>query len=614
MNETNASQSRGLRVESLRAFVVALAVTALLATATAVQAAEPPASDARYLPELASLTGFPESELRNVVERYTNDHEALLRRFDAAGSPTRRVAMRAFYEEWHAGLQAMDFAALGVEGRIDLLLLENRVTYELARLRHEERIHAETAPLLPFAEAILDLHEARRRLESVDPQAAATTLHSLKEVIEETQRALERGLEPPGEEPAGEERIETTRILAHRAAGMTEDLRATLAGWFGFFDGYDPLFSWWTKNPYEAADAALGNYLDSMRQRIVGEEEGKAPPVVGDPAGRQALLEDLGLEMIPYTPEELIALGRQELAWCEAELAEAAREMGYDDWKAALEHVKTLHVAPGRQGELVRDLARETVRFLEERDLVSIPPLAQAIWRMEMLTPEQQKLNPFFSGGEVVGVAFPSDTMTHEQKRMSLRGNNVHFSRAVVHHELIPGHHLQFFMADRYNAHRWTFTTPFYMEGWALYWEMLLWDLGFPQSPENKIGMLFWRLHRAARILFSLGFHLGEMTPQEAIDFLVERAGHERENATAEVRRSFAGLFPPLYQLAYMVGGLQFRALREELVESGKMSDREFHDAILRGGTMPVEMVRARLLGLKLGREHRAAWKFAGEE
>ena len=59
------------------------------------------------------------------------------------------------------------------------------------------------------------------------------------------------------------------------------------------------------------------------------------------------------------------------------------------------------------------------------------------------------------------------------------------------------------------------------------------------------------------------------MTPQECIDLLVNRIGHERDNATAEVRRSFTG-YGPLYQAAYLLGGLQLRALHRELVESGK--------------------------------------------
>ena len=177
-------------------------------------------------------------------------------------------------------------------------------------------------------------------------------------------------------------------------------------------------------------------------------------------------------------------------------------------------------------------------------------------------------------------------------------------------HELVPGHNLQGFMGARYRTYRSPFNTSFFGEGWALYWEMLLWDLGFPRGPEDRMGMLFWRAHRAARIIFSLKFHLGEMTPQQAIDLLVNRVGHERANATAEVRRSFNGSYSPLYQAAYMVGGLQFRALHRELVASGRMSDRAFHDAILQGGRMPVEMVRARLMDASLPREYRPSWRF----
>jgi len=157
------------------------------------------------------------------------------------------------------------------------------------------------------------------------------------------------------------------------------------------------------------------------------------------------------------------------------------------------------------------------------------------------------------------------------------------------------------------------FTTPFWIEGWALYWEFLLYSRGFPTTPEEKVGMLFWRMHRCARIIFSLSFHLGTMTPQQCIDFLVDRVGHERDNATAEVRRSFAGNYGPLYQAAYMLGGLQIRAMRKELVDSGKMTNKEFHDQILQQNSIPIEMVRAALSNAPLTRDFKAEWKFYGD-
>ncbi|MES2902059.1 MAG: DUF885 family protein, partial [Pseudomonadota bacterium] len=147
-------------------------------------------------------------------------------------------------------------------------------------------------------------------------------------------------------------------------------------------------------------------------------------------------------------------------------------------------------------------------------------------------------------------------------------------------------------------------------EGWAVYWEMLLYERKFAVTPEDRIGMMFWRNHRAARILFSLGFHMGKLTPEQAVEMLVKRVGHEPDNARAEVRRSFNGDYPPLYQAGYMIGALQLRALNTELVGSGKMSLLEFHDTILQGGVMPGELIRARLKGEKISRDFKPGWKF----
>ncbi len=207
-------------------------------------------------------------------------------------------------------------------------------------------------------------------------------------------------------------------------------------------------------------------------------------------------------------------------------------------------------------------------------------------------------------------MSYPTDSMTHEQKLMSMRGNNPHFSRATVHHELIPGHHLQGFMADRYQPQRRLFDTPFYVEGWAVYWEMQLYERGFASKPEDRIGMMFWRNHRAARILFSLGFHLGRITPEQAVEMLIARVGHEADNARAEVRRSFNGDYPPLYQAGYMIGALQLRALKRELVDGGKMSQLQFNDSILQSGMLPIELLRARLKAEKIPRDFKASWRF----
>jgi len=408
--------------------------------------------------------------------------------------------------------------------------------------------------------------------------------------------------------------LKPTKLIAYRAQETLTDLSGALRGWYEYYSGYDPMFTWWNAAPYKKATRSLESYRRLLRERVVGFRSDEDEPIVGTPIGRDALASDLASEFIDYTPEDLLAIGEREYAWCENELKKASREMGFgDDWKAALEKVKTLYVEPGKQPDLILKLAREAENYVEKHDLITVPPLAKEMWRMQMMSPQRQKVNPFFTGGETISVSYPTDTMDHEDKMMSMRGNNIHFSRATVFHELIPGHELQAFMNARYNTHRGAFRTGFWTEGWSLYWEMLLWDMNFQQSPENRIGMLFWRTHRASRIIFSLNFHLGKWTPQQCIDFLVDKGGHERANAEAEVRRSFNGSYPPLYQLAYMMGGLQFKSLHHDLVDSGKMTNRQFHDAIITGGPMPIELVRARLLRTSLPKDYKANWKYAGD-
>ena len=590
------------------AAALALALSAPLSAQSPV-ATQPVAS---YVPDLATLVRRPSGDLPEVVERFTSDRFALLRRWDVAYSPVRRAVARDFYATWLARTDSIPFDSLSEGGKVDWLLLRGRLRHEQSLLMEEDHFNAETAPLVPFAGTVFALAEARRNLVTMDPAATADTLARLAARLDSTRKAVEGGLGSGGQ--GGREGARPDRLAAYHAAQLLESLRGTLDRWFHFYDGYDPLFTWYAINPYRKVDDGLKAYRRLLRERIVGAREGEDEPIVGRPIGRDAMLADLAAEMIPYTPEQLVAIAQREFNWSENEMKRAAREMGFgDDWRAALEKVKRDFVPPGRQPDLVRDLVREAIGYVESHDLVTVPPLAQDMWRMEMLSPARQKESPFFLGGETIWVSYPTDSMSEEDKLMSMRGNNIHFSRATAFHEMIPGHELQGFMSQRYHPYRNAFGTPFYIEGWAYYWETLLWDLGFTSKPEDRIGALFWRMHRSARIILSLGFHLGTYTPQQCIDFLVDRVGHERANATAEVRRWLNGDYQPDYQVAYMIGGLQFRALHHELVDGGKLTNRQFHDAVLQAGDMPVEMVRALLEDLPLRRDYVTSWKFEGE-
>ena len=542
----------------------------------------------------------PPSRLRGMIEKYGQDQGILSRYFSAQTSPNRAVRFRQLYREYLDSLERMDFPALTHDEQIDYLLFRNFLRHELAELTRSEDQLLEMAPLIPFAKTITDLEDTRRKLEFADPAKTATLLDALGKQILATQKSFE-----------APNAIKPKRTVANRAARTVDGLRRTLRGWYTFYNSYDPVFTWWNESPYKATDDALGKYATFITEKLVGIKSDDRTTIIGDPIGRAALIEELKFEMIPYSPEELLQIANKEFEWCVVEFKKASRDMGFgDDYMKAIEAVKLKYVEPGKQPELIKKQAYEAIEYVEKNDLVTVPPLARDGWRMEMMTPERQLVAPFFLGGETILVSYPTDGMTHEQKMMSMRGNNPHFARAVTHHELIPGHHLQGYMTRRYRPYRETFRTPFWGEGWALYWEFILWDRGFVKTPEDRIGALFWRSHRAARIIFSLDFHLEKWTPQECVDLLVNKVGHERENALAEVRRSFSGDYGPLYQMAYMMGGLQFYSLHRELVGSKKMSDRQFHDAILREGAIPVELVRGILTKQKLSKEHQASWRY----
>ena len=711
--------------------------------------APPAAADQAPPKDLRPLLSPPQSEMRLVTTRYTLDRVTLAGNYlggmrvrggrgvgappaPAAPpeplSPGRIARLERFDLDWQAALRALDRSALTPAARADLDRLEKTVQSNLAQLAADTTALSEIAPLVPFAPAIVDLVEARIRLDDVEAEKAAGTLTAVTKAVADVRARIEAGLATSGAPP---DALRVPRPVALRGPAAVEQLRAALAEWFAFYNGYDPIFTWWDGLPYKQVEAALQAYSAFLKEKAAGAAEwpaaapaaGRAaaiepvpaprfasvpdlkelialpqdemtdivqrfrgpvrsvrgtaagpaapprdrafyqawlkalgtldfdrlsrnaqvdylylkkicelqiaragvtlsenPPrkadasgITGKARGRQGLVFDLEDELVPYTPEELIAIADREFAWCEAEMKRASRELGLgDDWKAALEKMKGIHPPPGGQPAVIRDLMFEAVAYLRAHDLLTVPAVAAESLHMIMMTPERQLVNPFFTGGTEISVSYPTDTMEYGARLQSMRGNNTPFSHATAFHEMIPGHNLVYYVGPRLRGYRPALggNTAFYGEGWPLYWELTLYDLGFHDTPEKRVGALFWRMHRCARIIFSMRFHLGEWSPQECVDFLVDRVGFERENAIGEVRRSFQGDYAPLYQAAYLLGGLQLRALRTEIVDSGAVPQKAFHDEILRQGSMPISLLRLVFSRQKLTRDMSIEWRF----
>ncbi|HXT62548.1 MAG TPA: DUF885 family protein, partial [Pyrinomonadaceae bacterium] len=401
--------------------VVAISIALLIPTAfefrTSAQKQKPATtSDA--------IDDVGKSEMRPIIEYYVADRGSLQRSFFINNSPARRERFRKFYSDALERIQKLNFDAMSEEGKVDYILFRNQLDHELRQLDIEEKQQAEIAPLIPFGKTIVDLEEARRRMEPIDSAKTAVTLNNLKKQVDDTRRQVEAGLR--GGETS--DAIRPKKTVAFRAVNAINSLRGNLRNWYTFYNGYDPVFTWWAEQPEKELDDALAGYAALLNERIVGvrtggssgpqgqqgagqrggaapgaasgqggagaQRPGAAPAragdtsdIIGDPIGRDALISELQYEMIPYTPEELIEFANKEFAWCENEMKKASRELGYgDDWKQALDHVKNTYVEPGKQPEMIRDLALEAIKYVDDHDLITVPQLARDTWRMEMMT------------------------------------------------------------------------------------------------------------------------------------------------------------------------------------------------------------------------------------
>ncbi len=570
-----------------------------------------------------------EASFSDTLRAFEAERSSLTQTYDLGWSEVRRERLARMYGEWQATLTATDFSALDQDGRIDWLLLRDLLVYERARLAQEGERLGQIAELLPFRALVEGLEVARGRVQALDASQAAGALATIPEQVRQVRARLELGRKLAGKDASARAAVLQEAVAgsnnpplpltlsplhAQRAARTVESIKRALTTWQEAYAGVQPDFTWWVNTPFKEADQALVDYAKFLREEIAGVKGKPEDPLLGEALGAAGLVRDLAREGLPYQVEELIAIGEREFAWCEQRMREAGRALGFaDDWHAALTKVKGQFAPPGTQDLFIAEQAAAAIAFVKQHDLVSVPALCEETWRISMLSSEEQRQIPYaaYDGSNLLAAYAQSD-MSNPDKVMSMRGNNRHFTRITTAHELIPGHHLQAFFAQRHRPYRKLFWTPFLVEGWALSWEMALWDLGYARSAEDQVGMLFWRMHRAARVIVTLKFHLGQMTPAQMIDFLVERVGHERLGATSEVRRYISGDYSPLYQCSYLLGGLQLRALAREMTAGGAMTMKQFNDAVLRCGPIPVEMIRASLRREPLTRERRSQWRFDG--
>jgi uncharacterized protein (DUF885 family) len=300
--------------------------------------------------------------------------------------------------------------------------------------------------------------------------------------------------------------------------------------------------------------------------------------------------------------DAILELGWQRLAEEKQARVAAAREVDRDATEAdVVDRIKSDQPVDFDAAlNAYRDAMLRARAHLVEHDLVSIP----ADERIDvMATPEYLRgvmpfaayfaPGPFDRDAKGIYVVTPSV----DASPTAMREHNLASIRNTSIHEAYPGHHLQLDVARRHpSLTRLLTDAPEFVEGWGMYSELMMREHGFDDDPRYRVVMHTDAIWRACRIILDVRMHRGELSVDEATDFLIEHTGFERPNAAAEVRWY---TYRPTYPLSYLLGRTLLLQLRDD--ERRRLGDRfelkTFHDTLLRNGSLPVSFHRRLLAG-----------------
>lgn len=299
----------------------------------------------------------------------------------------------------------------------------------------------------------------------------------------------------------------------------------------------------------------------------------------------------------------LEAFGHEHIAKAGAELeAEAKRVDPSKSWRELIATAKQRHPEPLRVRDAYVSEMERARRFVQERklapfegarlEIVDTPPFERAT------IPIASYLPPAPFDVEPAGTFYvtPIDlSRKRDDVDAMLQSHNYCAITLAALHEAYPGHHLQMVHAARTGSRlRRLADSPVMAEGWALYCEQMMYEEGFFLDPLTRLYQLRDLMWRACRVVIDVGLQTGRMTTEAAVEFLVENAMLERLSAEIEVQRY---ALTPTVPLSFLVGRTLLLELRDEMKRSlgRKFSLYEFHEQVLKSGTIPPFLVREEL-------------------
>lgn len=341
----------------------------------------------------------------------------------------------------------------------------------------------------------------------------------------------------------------------------------------------------------EGAKKAVNGYGEWLEKDVL--PRAKEEYVVG----RQHFENLLELRELDMSSGEILSLGEKYLRDTKEELERLGREIkpgaGVGEIK---EEIKGKHPTSFEEAmKLYREAVEKSRKFVIENEMATVP-LDEELRVME--TPEYLRhvipfaayMSPAKFDKKQLGIYIVTPVgdraeMMKEHSYSSITNTSVH--------EGYPGHHLQLTCALRNNSYiRLLSHSKETIEGWAHYCEEHMKNLGFDDTPESRFEYLTEIVWRACRIIIDIKLSSGEMSFDDAVEFLVKQTGMERPAAVAEVKRYTQY---PAYQLSYLLGKHMIKELKEDVKRRAgeKYSDKFFHDTILYEGSIPMKYLRS---------------------
>jgi uncharacterized protein (DUF885 family) len=421
----------------------------------------------------------------------------------------------------------------------------------------------------------LFLHRLKPEAELV--RAALARLRAIPHALEDGRRNIRPELAPP---------VFVDRAIRQARAGARyvgevlpkevadEKHRAELADWGSI-----------------AADAMriYADFLQDLLPRATGEW------AIGQERYSRLLREK---ELLADDASALRDRGRREYDRLAEELRGCAQQIeGTDDWRHVLEKLNLDH--PTTPETMLQTYAEWTARardFLRDRGLVTLPPGEECVvepsplFQRPVTAVASYNSPPPFSPslrGHFF-VPFPPDGASAEEIQQRLENNRYASIPTTAVHEAYPGHHWHLVTAKRNPSPiRHMLRTPYFTEGWGLYAEHVMREQGFFTDPRQEMAQIEATIFRAARIIVDTSLHIGDMSFDEAVDFMRTKANLPEPTARAEVARYCAW---PTQASAYLTGCLEILRIRGRYQSERRGTLKEFHDCVAASGGLPIAL------------------------